>query len=72
MKPEGLEWFKNIYRYPVYGYCFFYTLVLIPCFDYRGTNILERDDPTHHVTHRHRCHYNLTNPHVDGEGADFF
>ena len=29
----------------------------IPCLNYPGTNILEREDATHPLTHTQRCHY---------------
>ena len=40
------------------------------CF-YPWTNIFEKKDSTHHLTHTHRCPYYLRNPQVDGEGQNF-
>ena len=38
---------------------------------YPGTNIFEKKDSTHHLTHTHHCHCDLRNPQVDGEGQNF-
>ena len=47
-----------------------YATILVQ--GYPGTNILEREDPSHPLTHTQRCHYYLINPDGDGREANFF